>query len=171
MLPLRDLIASEIPHLRRYARALLGDPDRADDLVQDCLLRAISRAHQWREGSNLRAWLFTILHSVFINDLRRNDRRPSVVSLDGSEMHIASLPAQDDSVELSQVALALQALPHDHRMTLLLVSLEGLTYDEVATITGVPVGTVRSRLFRARRMMRELMSPKEIQPVPEPVNS
>jgi RNA polymerase sigma-70 factor (ECF subfamily) len=146
----QDIIA-EIPRLRRYARALTGDTTRAEDLVQDTLERALSRWSLWRPG-NLRAWLFTIMHNIFVNQLRGApplDYRP-----DEMVPELAMRPEQDDGLGLRDLDKALQQLSVDQRETLLLVTLEELSYDEAAKVLGVPVGTIMSRLFRARERLR-----------------
>ncbi|MDB5814022.1 MAG: subfamily polymerase, sigma-24 subunit [Rhodocyclales bacterium] len=146
----QDVIA-EIPRLRRYARALTGDTSRADDLVQDTLERALSRWILWRPG-NLRAWLFTIMHNIFVNQLRGAaplDYRP-----DELVPELAVRPDQEDGLGLRDLDKALQQLSVDQRETLLLVTLEELSYEEAAKVLGVPVGTIMSRLFRARERLR-----------------
>ena len=145
------LIEPHIPALRRYAFALLRDRDRADDLVQDTLERALSRWILWRPG-NLRAWLFTIMHNIFVNQLRGAaplDYRP-----DELVPELPVRPEQEDGLGLRDLDKALQQLSVDQRETLLLVTLEELSYDEAAKVLGVPVGTIMSRLFRARERLR-----------------
>jgi len=163
MSDIRVLIVEHIQHLRRYARVLLGDPDSADDLVQECLLRAIDRSHTWRPGTNMRAWLFTILHNLFIDGKRRIASRPRLVSVDGHDARMVQIPNQADSIELSNLEAALHTLPDDQRVTVLLVGLEGLTYEEASSIMGVPVGTVRSRLSRGRETLRQAMDGDRLQ--------
>jgi RNA polymerase sigma-70 factor (ECF subfamily) len=146
----QDIVA-EIPRLRRYARALTGDTSRAEDLVQDTLERALSRWILWRPG-NLRAWLFTIMHNIFVNQLRGSaplDYRP-----DELVPELPVRPEQEDGLGLRDLDKALQQLSVDQRETLLLVTLEELSYDEAAKVLGVPVGTIMSRLFRARERLR-----------------
>jgi RNA polymerase sigma-70 factor (ECF subfamily) len=146
----QDVVA-EIPRLRRYARALTGDTSRAEDLVQDTLERALSRWVLWRPG-NLRAWLFTIMHNVFVNQLRGAaplDYRPDDLVPD-----VPVRAEQEDGLGLRDLDKALQQLSVDQRETLLLVTLEELSYDEAAKVLGVPVGTIMSRLFRARERLR-----------------
>jgi RNA polymerase sigma-70 factor (ECF subfamily) len=116
------LIVEQIPHLRRYALALLGDRDRANDLVQDCLERGLSRWHLWRPG-NLRAWLFTIMHNLNANARRRAARTPTGVALDAAEFLAPVPPAQEDALNLAALARALAALPEDQRAVVLLVGL------------------------------------------------
>jgi RNA polymerase sigma-70 factor (ECF subfamily) len=146
----QDVVA-EIPRLRRYARALTGDTSRAEDLVQDTLERALSRWILWRPG-NLRAWLFTIMHNIFVNQIRSAaplDYRP-----DELVPELSVRPEQDDGLGLRDLDKALQQLSVDQRETLLLVTLEELSYEEAAKVLGVPVGTIMSRLYRARERLR-----------------
>ncbi len=152
------LIATEIPRLRRYAWALTGDRTAADDLVQDCLERAWSRFHLWRPGSNLRAWLFTILHNIYANDARRRTRRPVVVPLTDAVVAAAMPPNQDQGIEVANLDMALSRLPEDQRAAVLLVGLEDLSYREAAAALGIPAGTLMSRLHRGRERLRGLMS-------------
>jgi len=150
------LVVEQIPRLRRYARALTGSSDRADELVQDCLERAWGKLHLWRRESDLRAWLFTIMHNVHANQVRYRRRRPVLVTLD-AEHDIATVgdsPAQEQALAMRDLAAALSALPEEQRAVLLLVSVEELSYAEVANILEIPVGTVMSRLHRARERLR-----------------
>jgi RNA polymerase sigma-70 factor (ECF subfamily) len=154
---LSNLLEQEIPRLRRYARALVRDAHSADDLVQECLLRAWSRAHLWQPGTNLRAWLFTILHNIHVNRIRSVLREGRAVKVEHAEGHLVCAPSQLPRVELRDLQEALYKLPEEQRTVILLVGLEGLPYDTVAEILSVPVGTVRSRLSRARQALRRLM--------------
>lgn len=151
-----DRVEPHIQSLRRYALVLLRhDDQRADDLVQDCLLRALSRWHLWRHPGNLRGWLFTILHNIYVNDVARAASRPEVIEIQDYFSAMAVPPDQIDSIQLREVATAIQELPDTQRQTLLLVTMEGFSYGETAEITGVPIGTVMSRLSRARDKVRE----------------
>ncbi len=151
-----DLVEPHIPSLRRYALVLLRhDDQRADDLVQDCLVRALSRWHLWKRPGNLRAWLFTILHNIYVNDVARAAARPDVVEIQDYFPAMAVPPNQADRVRLREVVSAIQTLPDNQRQTLLLVTMEGFSYEETADITGVPIGTVMSRLSRARDKVRD----------------
>lgn len=153
----RDIVAA-VPSLRRYARALLREPADADDLVQDCLTRAIDRLHLWTPGTNLRAWLFTILHNQHVNTARRRARRPDGIAMNDSGVEpAAGLAAQEDRHALRDMDRALAALDEDQRQAVLLIGLEGLTYGEAADVLDVPLGTVMSRLSRGRRRLRDLM--------------
>src|ERR1700720_1068284 len=150
-------IEAEIPRLRRYARALARDVAGADDLVQDCLARALEKLHLWQEGTDLRAWLFTILHNQYVNQVRRAVREGAAVGLSETEPMLAQAPHQGRSLELRDLERAIAKLPEEQRSVILLVGLEGMRYEEVAEVLDVPVGTVRSRLSRGREAMRRLM--------------
>jgi RNA polymerase sigma-70 factor (ECF subfamily) len=151
-------IEQEIPRLRRYARALTRDQSSADDLVQDCLTRALGKSHLWREGTDLRAWLFTILHNQHVNRVRRSVREGVAVSASDADPGLIAVASQFSRIELRDLERALAQLPEEQRQVVLLVGLEGLRYETVAEIMGVPVGTVRSRLSRGREALRQLMS-------------
>jgi RNA polymerase sigma-70 factor (ECF subfamily) len=150
------LLEDQIPRLRRYARALTRDSTRADDLVQSCLVRALAKQHLWEPGTDLRAWLFTILHNQHVND-RRSALRESVCISGEASMPIPAAPNAIASLELRDLERAMTILPEEQRQVILLVGLEGMRYEEVARILDVPVGTVRSRLSRGRRMLRRIM--------------
>lgn len=153
---IKDSIVELIPRLRRYARAMTGNSVRADDLVQDALERAWSKRYLWRRGSDLRAWLFTIMHNVFVNQLRQNHEAHDHSPFDENES--PELAVADHSLAVRDLARALEQLPTEYREVVLLVGLEQMTYSEVAKILGVPLGTVMSRLSRGRERLRELMS-------------
>jgi RNA polymerase sigma-70 factor, ECF subfamily len=150
-------IEAEIPRLRRYARALARDAVAADDLVQDCLVRGLAKQHLWKEGTDLRAWLFTILHNQYVNQVRRSVREGTAASLSESEPALTHGPDQGRRLEMRDLDRALARLPDEQRTVILLVALEGMRYDAVAEIIGVPTGTVRSRLSRGREALRRLM--------------
>jgi RNA polymerase sigma-70 factor, ECF subfamily len=149
-------IEAEIPRLRRYARALTRDGITADDLVQDCLTRALGKLHLWQQGTDLRAWLFTILHNQYVNHIRRAVREGSVVGLNESEPLLRRAPQQGKRLELRDLERAIVKLPEEQRAVILLVGLEGMRYEEVAAVLDVPVGTIRSRLSRGREALRRL---------------
>jgi RNA polymerase sigma-70 factor (ECF subfamily) len=151
------LIEDEIPRLRRFARSLARDNTLADDLVQECLLRAISRFHTWERGTNLRAWLLTILRNVFINELRRVRRKGDTIEYDDTRHAEAQAGTQSLTVDLAAVQRAFDRLSDEHREILHVVALEQFSYGEAASALGVPIGTVRSRLSRARAALRETM--------------
>jgi RNA polymerase sigma-70 factor, ECF subfamily len=150
-------IGEQMPSLRRYARALLGTDVDADDLVQECVLRALSKRHLWQEGTNLRAWLFTMLHNQFVNHFRRSVRQGRSVDVSDLDQETHQVPSQDKRLELRDLDRALALLPEEQRAVILLMGLEGMEYKAAAQVVGVPVGTVRSRLSRGREGLRRLM--------------
>ncbi len=151
-----DEIETCVPALRRYARALTRNVDRADDLVQDCLERAIRKRGLFRPTGPLQAWLFRILVNLWRNSLRSDRRRGEHVAYDALVIE-PSIPApQHGRLALGEMNRALDRLPDDQRETLLLVVLEGVSYEEAASILGIPIGTVMSRLSRARAALRAL---------------
>jgi len=150
------LIEQQIPRLRRYARALTRNRERADDLVQDTLSRALVKEQFWQPGTNLGAWLFTIMHNQNVNNVRRAVRESGMVDMETS----ATLPATTDptaSRQMFELERALAQLPLEQRQVILLVGLEGMSYEDAAGILSVPVGTVRSRLSRGRDILRRLL--------------
>lgn len=151
----RSLLA-ELPRLRRYARALVGERAAADDLVQDTLERAWARLTQWRPGSDLRAWLFSIMHNLRVDQLRRPG--PAFLTGDGELPELPVRATQSDNLELGDLAAALERLPEEQRAVLLLVALEEMTYEEVAATLGIPLGTVMSRLARGRDRLRQILA-------------
>src|SRR5207302_1021313 len=151
------LLEAEIPRLRRYARALTRDVARADDLVQSCLTRAVAKQHLWQPGTDLRAWLFTILHNQHVNDVRRSVREGVSVAVEEMAPVLTVYPNAMAALQLRDLEAAIAKLPQEQRQVILLVGLEGMRYEEVALILGVPVGTVRSRLSRGRDQLRRLM--------------
>jgi RNA polymerase sigma-70 factor, ECF subfamily len=163
------LLETEIPRLRRYARALTRDVTRADDLVQNCLTRAVAKQHLWQPGTDLRAWLFTILHNQHVNDVRRSVREGVNVAVDDMAPVLSVYPTVMGNLQLRDLEAALAKLPQEQRQVILLVGLEGLRYEEVALILNVPVGTVRSRLSRGRDQLRRLMEmdSEDVSAVPE----
>jgi RNA polymerase sigma-70 factor (ECF subfamily) len=156
-----EQIVALIPRLRRYARALTGNAEQADDLVQDCLERGLSRFHLWRRGSDLRAWLFTIMHNLHVNNLRRARIRPDAAVLPDWDATGAVLPLQEDIVALRSIIAALGQLPDEQREVILLVGLEEMSYREAAAALGIPIGTVMSRLARGRERLRQLTGSSE----------
>ncbi|MFO1362666.1 MAG: RNA polymerase sigma factor [Burkholderiales bacterium] len=149
-------IAPHIPRLRRYARALAGDQHAADDLVQDTLERAINKRHLWRPDSDLRAWLFAIMHNVFVNQLRARSAHPEAALADDDLPPVPS--AQGARLEIRDLESALALLPPEQREIVLLVGLEQFSYAEVARALDIPIGTVMSRLFRGRERLRTLVT-------------
>ena len=150
-----ESIVELIPRLRRYARALAGDRAAADDLVQDTLERAWAKLHLYRRGTDLRAWLFTVMHNVYVNQLRA--ARP-VAQLDEDMPELSQPGRESDGLELRDLDLAIRRLPPDQREVLLLVVLEDMRYDEAAGTLGILIGTVMSRLARAREKLRAMLS-------------
>ena len=153
---LRSRISAEIPHLRRYARSLVADADEADDLVQECLERALSRGKLWDPNKSTRSWLFRIMHNTFVSSLRKRKRH--------NELH-RRYPVEDKiqagyehHCELDMVQRAVKRLPPDQRDVILLIAVSGLSYEETSETLSVPVGTLRSRLCRAREGLRALMA-------------
>jgi RNA polymerase sigma-70 factor, ECF subfamily len=146
-------IAREIPHLRRYARALLRDADAADDLVQDCLERALTKRHLWRRTGSLRSWLFRIVYTQFLNSRGRRAKAQLTANLDDLDQPIAMPAAQLDHAEAVEVMDALFTIDADQRAALLLVAVEGMAYDEAADALNIPIGTLRSRLWRGRQAL------------------
>lgn len=144
-----------IPRLRRYARALVGDRTTADDLVQDTLERAWAKLHLYRRGTDLRAWLFTVMHNVHINRIRATR---AVDPLEDDMPELAQPQRGPDALLVRDLDRAIARLPADQRAVLLLVTLEEMSYEEVARTLGIPIGTVMSRLSRAREKLRAMMS-------------
>lgn len=145
--------------MRRYALSLLRDATAADDLVQDSLERALSRLHLFQPGTNLRAWLFTIMHNLHINAVIKARRTPSSGNADDvAESHRGAIPPlQGDRLLIRDLERALERLTLDQKAVVLLVGVEGFSYAETASVLDVPVGTVMSRLARGRSRLRELM--------------
>lgn len=150
------LIAREIPRVRRYALALVRDPDRADDLVQDCLERAIRKKRQWTGKGSLRAWLYRITYTTFLNQLPRRNRDAAATPIEDVPEAGAAAPVQDHRMAVHDVMDALGRLPAEQRAAIVLVAVEGLSYTEAATVLGVRVGTLRSRLSRGREALGPL---------------
>ena len=151
------LIEHEIPRLRRYARALTRDSSRADDLVQDTLVRGLAKAHLWQPGTNMRAWLFAIMHNQYVNNVRWAQREGAIVDVDQVASTLVATADPTASRQLSELDHALGHLANGQREVVLLVGLEGMSYNEAAKILRVPIGTIRSRLGRAREALRLLM--------------
>ena len=161
-LPHADLVAA-LPRLRRYARVLTGDANRADDLVQDTLARAWEKRALWRAGSDLRAWLFTIMHNVHVNQFAIRRRELAETSLDADDgpaggWEIPVRATQSDRLELTEVLMHIRRLPTEQREVLLLAAVEELRYEEIARLQGIPIGTVMSRLNRARERLRRMLA-------------
>jgi RNA polymerase sigma factor (sigma-70 family) len=155
-------LVGHIPDLRRYARSLTGDSWAADDLVQDTLERACQRWSLWAAGSDLRAWLFTLMHNQHVNDVRRANREGGNVDVEDMASVLVANTDPTASRQLRELERALARLPLEQRESILLVGLEGMRYDEAAAVLGVPIGTVRSRLSRGRESLRKLMGMDEV---------
>ncbi|WP_119459234.1 sigma-70 family RNA polymerase sigma factor [Rhodospirillaceae bacterium SYSU D60014] len=147
-----ELLIETIPHLRAFARALTRDRDLADDLVQETVVRALSAANQFRTGTNFRAWIFTILRNHHINTLRGRRMRFDALE-DVSELHQATPPTQEAHLEIEDFQRAFMGLPVEQREVLLLVGASGFSYEEASRIVGCAVGTIKSRVSRARRVL------------------
>lgn len=154
----KSAILAELPRLRRYARSLLRERDKADDLVQDTLERALQRLDNWQTGDNPRRWLFTIMHHLFVDEVRKVTRRGEAALLPLDSNEALSQPATQLGVIASLDILdALQAIAPERRAALLIVGVEGFSYAEAANILGIPAGTLMSRIARGREEMRGLL--------------
>jgi len=155
---LRRALAAETPYLRRFARGLVGDASLADDLVQDTIERALTRLHLFDRSLNLRNWLYRILRNLNINHYRATQRKGIHVELDEtSEAQTAEDPRQEQQLAMQDLSKSLMQLPDEQREVLLLISLEELSYKETAEVLCIPIGTVMSRLSRARERLRQEM--------------
>ncbi|MBO6784504.1 MAG: sigma-70 family RNA polymerase sigma factor [Alphaproteobacteria bacterium] len=152
-------IETHLPVLRRFALALARDPELADDLVQNCVARAIERIDQFEPGTNLRAWLFTILRNMHLDDRRKVARGPLLQDIDDStDMNLTTPPEQEWAVRLREFARSFAELPVADQDVIVLVAVDGMSYADVSEVLEVPVGTVKSRLSRARARLRGLYS-------------
>jgi RNA polymerase sigma-70 factor (ECF subfamily) len=153
----RDVMLAAVPSLRAFAISLCGNVDRADDLVQEALLRAWANLGSFEPGTNMSAWLFTILRNLFRSEYRK--RRREVEDADGSYAEqLTSLPEQDSRLKIEEFRRALKLLPTDQRESLILVGASGFSYEETAQICGCAVGTIKSRVNRARSRLGEILS-------------
>jgi RNA polymerase sigma-70 factor, ECF subfamily len=167
MQDLTPQIVACIPALRRYARGLAASKEDADDLVQDALERAWSRLALWQRRGDLRAWLFSILHNRFVDRVRSaraspEEAMPSMNVADGDGIAVPVRAAQGDRLEVRDLDTALARLAPDHREVLLLVAVEQMSYEQIAGVLGVPLGTVMSRLSRAREQLRGVLEGREV---------
>jgi RNA polymerase sigma-70 factor, ECF subfamily len=153
---LRSEIEALIPRLTRYARVLTRDTVAADDLVQECLTRALGKIHLWEQGTDLRAWLFTILHHQHVSHARRDARQRASIRLQKDNPGVTLSPNQTVRLELRDLERAIAQLPEEQRSVILLVGLKGMRYDEAAAAVNLPVGTVRSRVSRGRETLRAM---------------
>jgi RNA polymerase sigma-70 factor, ECF subfamily len=156
LMPPPPAIEEHIPRLRRYARALTGSREAADDLVQDALERAWTKQHLWQPDTNLRAWLFSIMHNVHVNQVR-SPQNQTLETLEDEALELPVRAAQQDGLMVRDLDRSLRQLPAEQREVLLLVGLEQMSYDEAAKVLGIPLGTVMSRLARGREKLRTLM--------------
>ena len=155
-LPFRERLIAEIPNLRAFGTSLSGSSQQADDLVQDTLLKAWGSADSFVQGTNMRAWLFTILRNTYFSLYRRRGRE--VQDTDGIySSKVAVQGGQESAIDLADFRIALAKLPEDQREVLIMVGATGLSYEETAEICGLAVGTVKSRVNRARRKLAELL--------------
>ncbi len=158
------LIQEQIPRLRRYARALLRDRYRADDLVQDTLERAWGRFDLWRRNSDLRAWMFTIMHNLFVNQGKSAHAEQAGLMQENGEWEIPVRATQEDGLAVQDLHAAISRLPPQYREVVLLVGLEQMKYEEVARVLEIPLGTVMSRLARGREQLRDLLAGNPLSP-------
>jgi RNA polymerase sigma-70 factor, ECF subfamily len=149
-------IQPHLTRLMRYARSLVRNPVQADDLVQDTVVRALEKAHLYENNTNLRGWLVTIMHNEHVNSVRRSMRSAVLVS-DEELGELGHSPTQEAPIELQEIRGAVQRLPQDQREPLLLHWLHGLKYEEIATQMNLPIGTVQSRISRARKALRVMI--------------
>jgi RNA polymerase sigma-70 factor (ECF subfamily) len=156
---IRNRMVAALPRLRRFAYALTGNSEQADDLVQDACLRALSRIELWQPGTRLDSWMYRIAQNIWLDRLRANKVRGETVDLDAAEGMAGSdgRDVTESELTLQAVAAAMGRLPPEQRATLALVCIEGASYKEAAEIAGVPVGTVMSRLARARRSLNAML--------------
>jgi len=159
------LLEEQIPRMRRYAVALTRNHDRADDLVQSALVRAIAKQHLFKPGTNLRAWLFTLLHNQHVNEVRRSVNQGVSINIEDASKDLVAVADTSAPRLLKELDEAIGRLPIEQRQVILLVGLEGMAYEDVAAILMVPIGTVRSRLSRGRAALRQLMEIDEDQAV------
>ncbi len=153
---LRDALVGEMSNLRAFAVSLCGDRERADDLVQETLFKAWNHLNSFKEGTNLKAWLFTILRNTYFSDRRK--RRREVEDADGSyAAMLSSVPEQHGHMDLQDFRIALARLPDDQREALVLVGAAGFSYEEAAEVSGCAVGTIKSRVNRARNRLGDML--------------
>jgi RNA polymerase sigma-70 factor, ECF subfamily len=157
---IRERMVAVLPRLRRFAYALTGSAEQGDDLVQDACLRALSRIDQWQPGTRLDSWMYRIAQNIWLDRVRANKVRGEVVDVEAAEGIVGSdgRDVTESELTLQTVAAALARLPAEQRAVIALVCVEGASYKEAAEITGVPIGTVMSRLARARRALHALLN-------------
>lgn len=163
----RDDLVTMLPHLRAFARSLTGSADQADDLVQETVMRALRAQDQYQPQTNLKAWLFTILRNQHITTMRR--ARFNTSSLDDCAEIVVSIPAsQHEALHVKDVQAALMRLTPEHREVVMLIGAAGISYEEASVICGCPVGTIKSRLSRARRELAAMLGDSAPATVPRP---
>lgn len=155
----QELIVREIPQLRRFALSLTRSSHAADDLVQDALERAIRKRHLWKRHGSIRGWLFRVLYNVFVNQGAQRNRRDRQMDIDEMADAPSVAAVQVKRLEVRDVSAVLGELPEDQRAAIVLTAVEGFSYDEAADILDVPIGTLRSRLFRGRETLRAQCEP------------
>jgi len=164
---MKDELVQALPVLRAFARSLTGNRDRADDLVQETVVRALANRDKFQEGTNLHAWLVTILRNQFYSEGRK--KRREVEDVDGAmAAQLSDIPGQHSRLEMQDFLRALQMLPDEQREALILVGASGFSYEETAEICGVRVGTVKSRVSRARSRLEEVLGGAVPLPVSDP---
>lgn len=152
----RDIEAT-LPNLRRYARSLTRDTVAADDLVQECVARALAKLHLWRAGTDMRAWLFTILHNHYVSQRRRATCESTTIEWSDCAQALTCAPQQIEWLELRDLERAIMSLSEEQRTAVVLLGLTPANYREIASAYDVPVGTIRSRLSRGRETLRKLI--------------
>jgi len=155
MLKDRSSLIAEIPHLRRYALALVRNPDGADDLVQNCLERALNKFHLWQSDRDLRPWLFSMMHNLYIDTVRHQSRRGASVALSDAQDLPSHSTNQEDRLNATAVLNEIDRLPQNHKDVLILIGINELSYAQAAKVLGIPTGTLMSRLNRARVSLRK----------------
>jgi RNA polymerase sigma-70 factor (ECF subfamily) len=155
-------VAQHIVALRRYARSLVRNSSEADDLVQECLARALARLRVWHEVRDLRAYLFTILNNVHLDTLAHRKRSGNVVPIDEAVANLSCRPNQVSRIEANELSEALERIPEEQRRVVLLVGIGGMKYHEIASMLGIPIGTVMSRLSRGRETLRRMLAGEEL---------
>ena len=151
-----------IPQLRRYALALSRNPVAADDLVQESVTRALTKSHLFKQGTNLRAWLFTIMHNVNISNARRNKHMGAPIDPDIAAATLSTAPNQEEPLKLKALEKAMQIIPDTQRVAVILAGVEGLSYEEISEQLNVPVGTIKSRVSRGRVALKAALHGREM---------
>ena len=167
MRSIREEILLCLPHLRAFARSLAGNRDKADDLVQDAIVQALTAAHQFEPGTNFKAWIFTILRNRFFNDLRRN--KYIIEPLEAADVvNLATAAHHDCGLIFDEFRGAFMTLAPSQREALILVAASGFSYEEAARVSHCAVGTIKSRISRARRELQRLTADDSARPAGRP---